>query len=89
MNNFIDIPNDTEDSHLAALDGESQRRLIDLLSSSLTEQEIDQYNCRHFESNIEKFNKVEDNDKFLDKVIKEIDEAPTADKVVKRVYSQM
>ncbi|KAG1329425.1 hypothetical protein G6F62_007682 [Rhizopus arrhizus] len=89
MNNIIDISDDTEGSHLAELDGESQRRLVDLLSSSPTEQGIDQYNCHHLESIIKKFNKVEDNDIFLDKVIKEIDEAPTADKVVKRVYSQI
>ncbi|KAG2197404.1 hypothetical protein INT47_005657 [Mucor saturninus] len=89
MNSIIDISDDTEGSHLAELDGESQRRLVDLLSSSPTEQEIDQYNCHHLESIIKKFNKMEDNDIFLDKIIKEIDEAPTADKVVKRVYSQI
>ncbi|OBZ88589.1 hypothetical protein A0J61_03371 [Choanephora cucurbitarum] len=54
MNNIIDISDDTEGSHLAELDGESQRRLADLLSSSPTEQEIDQYNCHHLESIIKK-----------------------------------
>lgn len=29
MNNIIDISDDTEGSHLAELDGESQRRLVD------------------------------------------------------------
>ncbi|KAI8638618.1 hypothetical protein BD408DRAFT_435860 [Parasitella parasitica] len=85
----MDISDDTEGSHLAELAGKSQRYLLDVLSSSPTRQEFDQYNCLDWERIIKKFDKVQDNNIFLDKVIKEVDEAPTADKVVKRVYSQI
>jgi len=54
----MNVFDDTEGSHLAELDGESQMRLLDLLSSSPTEQEIDQYNCHHLESIIKEVSRL-------------------------------
>lgn len=54
----MDISDDTEGSHLAQLDEEGQRYILDLLSNNQTEQ-IDQYDCHHLESIIKKVSRLQ------------------------------
>ncbi|KAI8371759.1 uncharacterized protein BYT42DRAFT_616823 [Radiomyces spectabilis] len=89
MNNILDLSDDSEGSHLAQVTPKTQNAIKDMLHKSIAEEEEVNSQCEVFERIIRKFKREENEDRFLAKVVKEVDEARSSNAYLKRIYLQM
>ncbi|KAL0141724.1 hypothetical protein V8B55DRAFT_1562291 [Mucor lusitanicus] len=90
MNNIVDVSDTSEGSHMDMFPPQAQVAIEQLISREMLNE--NQANCRSCtvpEAIITKFLTEEIEDKFLARVIKDIEEASNVEKVIKRVYIQI
>ncbi|CAO3630440.1 unnamed protein product [Mucor hiemalis] len=88
MNNIIDISDGSEGSHLDLFDDESMENIKSLLKDNQNLQ-AQQHDCSLMKDIIKKFKKIENEDRFLERCLKEMEDVTEVNKTVKRVYIQI
>ncbi|CEP20058.1 hypothetical protein [Parasitella parasitica] len=88
MNNIIDLSDDSDGSHLAQVTSAAQTDVKDMLCTSNTSSKESSTGLEKFENIIAKFKHEEDEDKFLRKVINEMN-ASKEEMASKRIYEQI
>ncbi|CAO3702558.1 unnamed protein product [Rhizopus stolonifer] len=87
MNKIIDISDISSGSHLDLFNEQQQQQIIEALSMKRLDQAT--LKTAAFDDIIEKFSNIENDNEFLSKAIKEIDETKDGNTFIKRIYLQI